>query len=82
MLSKDIEYIFNSKVGETPFSFISGGPYPETDIIKGGARDPFVIVLNSFDLDWKPEDYLPSGEALKYVKSQGRAVECLFSFFD
>lgn len=56
----EVEYLFEEKVGMTPFSFIATGVYGGHDNIKGGANIPFVLRSYSGDDSKyikKPEDF-------------------------
>jgi len=82
-LPDDVETILDRRIGGTPWEFTMGSSYPETAVVKGGARDPFVVVIkHGVELSWKVEDLVPKSEAFDWITEHGQAVECLFSFFN
>jgi hypothetical protein len=91
---KDVQYVFNDRVGGTPFSFVATGVYSLNNRVKGGANTPFVLAEYYADLIQSPGDFqllvkekLPNSrlkeETLMWLSEQ-KSLEYgafLFSYF-
>lgn len=86
----DVEQnIFKKKIGAPSFHFLGGEPYPveNTECLRGGAREPFVVILHTFkhfpnDPIIIPKLHLLSDKLRQALVEKGKHVRCLFSFYD
>ena len=76
--------LFDSKVGMTPFSFSPGAPYPVevTSKLRGGVREPLVVILNEHEGHGWPWLSLIKDEELKNtLREDGMHARCLLSYY-
>lgn len=80
------EILFNQKIGGTPFSFMEGGPYPvkKTSCLRGGAKEPFVVILDFIQEEWKGFRTVEQEDKglADIMRTGGQHVRCLFSYYD